>query len=172
MPPLLTVLEHGARCLPIPEAAGIVESALEKGLLSGSGLEQLLARLPRDVRRALSRVRGDAGSGTETTVRWWFKSRRIPVRAQVTVPGAGRVDLLVGESWVIECDSHRFHEIPGQYAEDRRRDLVLRALGFTVTRLTGEQVFLSWPQTARMLEAVYRRGDHRRPVADPALRTA
>ncbi|GAA1722426.1 hypothetical protein [Brachybacterium phenoliresistens] len=172
VPPLSTVLEHCARCLTVIQAATIIESALEKRLLTRSGLEDLLTALPRDARRALARVRSDAGSGTETTVRWWFESRRIKVRSQVVIPGVGRVDLLVGDSWVIECDSHEFHEIKDQYENDRSRDLVLRTLGYTVTRLTWEQVFLTWPATAKMLETIYRRGDHRRPIPDRAFRAA
>lgn len=165
VPDLDLVLIHAARCLPSVKAAVLVESALNRGLITQKDKDRLLACLPQRFSRALSRVRSDAESGTETTVRWWLESLRVPVRSQVVIPAVGRVDLLLGNSWIIECDSKQFHDDPEQYHRDRARDLRLRALGYTVTRLTWEQVFLQWNETSQMLLAVIRRRDHRRRPA-------
>lgn len=158
------VLEHAGRCLPTWKAAVLMESALHRGVLSLTAVERIVASLPHDARRALRRVRADAESGTETTVRWWFESRGVKVRSQVRFPGGDRrMDLLVGNSWVIECDSREFHDDPGSYDEDRERDLYLAMHGYRVTRLSWEQVFLRWESTEAKLLSILRSGDHRRP---------
>lgn len=165
VPDLGLVLEHAARCLPTVKAAVLMESSLQRRLIDRGQLERVLARLPRDIRRPLSRVRADAESGTETAVRWWLESRGIGVKAQVRFPhDARRVDLLVGRSWIIECDSREFHDDPLSYVEDRARDLYLESIGYRVTRLTWEQVFLHWSDTRRKLQTILRRGDHRREL--------
>lgn len=165
VPDLDLLLNHAARCLPSVKAAVLFESALNKGLITQHDKDRLLACLPQRFSRPLSRVRSDAESGTETAVRWWVESLRVPVRPQVVIPTVGRVDLLIGNSWVIECDSAQFHDDLEQYQRDRARDLRLRALGYTVTRLTWEQVFLQWGETEQMLLGVIRRRDHRRRPA-------
>ncbi|MGY5766651.1 hypothetical protein ACXET9_15825 [Brachybacterium sp. DNPG3] len=164
VPDLSLVLEHAGRCLPTVTAAVILESAVHRGQLSLSAAQRIVAGLPHDPRRALSRIRADAESGTETAVRWWFESLGVAVRAQVPFPGGvrRRMDLLVGKSWVIECDSRAHHDDPRSYAEDRERDLYLRSRGFHVTRLTWEQVFLRWSTTEDLLRTILRRGEHRR----------
>lgn len=172
VPDVELVLEHAGRCLPTEKAAVPMESALHRKVLSLSAVERIVASLPHDARRALSRVRADAESGTETTVRWWFESRGVKVRSQVPFQGGQRrVDLLVGSSWVIECDSREFHDDPGSYDEDRERDLYLVMHGYRVTRLSWEQVFLRWSSTEAKLLSILRRGDHRRPphVSDRQL---
>ena len=164
VPGILQTLHHAARCLPTVKAAILIESALETGLLSDHDLGTLLAGLPQRYRRPLARVRGDAQSGTETAVRWWLEQRCVTVRSQVQLLPGIRVDLLLGTNWVIECDSRTFHDDPHQYQKDRRRDLVLSARGYRVTRLTWEQVFLHWEDTARMLQTMLRRREHGRAL--------
>lgn len=164
VPDLDLVLSHAGRCLPVVSAAILFESSVETGALALGEAQNIVASLPHGRRRALSRIRGDAESGTETFVRWLFESRRFEVRSQVWIAADHRADLLVGRSWIIECDSRAFHDDPAQYRKDRERDLRSRALGYTVTRLTWEQVFVTWDQTEQALLAVLARGDHRRAL--------
>ncbi len=63
-------------------------------------------------------------------VRLFFVRRRVPVRAQAEIDGVGFVDLLVGDSLIVECDSQAHHG-ETNYENDRRRDLAARDLGFT-----------------------------------------
>lgn len=165
VPALDLVLEHAGRCLPSVKAAILLESALNRRELSMAGAERIVASLPFHAARALSRVRSDAESGTETAVRWWFESRGIPVRAQVKFPdGRRRMDLLVGRRWVIECDSREHHTGSARYEEDRARDLYLSQHGYDVTRLSWRQVFLTWSETESSLLAILSRGEHLRPL--------
>ncbi|UQN28447.1 endonuclease domain-containing protein [Brachybacterium kimchii] len=164
VPDITLTLEHAARCLTTLDIAILIESALNKDVLSRRQLDDLLAGLPRRKRTSLGRVRSDAQSGTETAVRWWLEQRRVPVRTQVRVLPGIRVDILIGTNWVIECDSRRFHDDPEQSREDRRRDLALAALGYKVTRLTWEQVFLTWDRTSAVLMTLLQRRLHRRAL--------
>ena len=105
-------------------------------------------------------------------MRWWLESLTVPVRAQVQIGQVGRVDLLIGRSWIIECDSRAFHDNPKQYSADRSRDLALQSYGYRVTRLTWQQVFVTWPATQKMLLTILRRGTHRDPPDLPFGRAA
>jgi very-short-patch-repair endonuclease len=165
VPSVTMMLEQVVRCLPVAEAAMVLESALHERKVDRTALDRVLAPLPREKRRQLSRVRSDAGSGTETKVRWWLESRRVNLRSQVFITGVGYVDLLVGTNWVIECDSRQYHDNDPQYYKDRQRDLRLRSKGYLVTRLTWEQVFLDWEMTSRQLLVALHRREHRRRVA-------
>ena len=158
-------LEHAGRCLPVRDAAILFESALNKGLLTWHVAQRIVSGLPSSRRRQLARVSPLAESGTETAVRWWLESLHVPVTPQVVVPGVGRVDLKLGQNWIIECDSVQFHDNPRQYHLDRARDLQLQARRYTVTRLTWEQVFLDWERTSELLLTILRRREHRRPLA-------
>lgn len=164
VPDIGLVLEHAARCLPTLDTAILIESALNKRVLTPRQLDTLLATLPGRSRTTLARVRSDAQSGTETAVRWWFERRGTRVRTQVQVLPGIRVDILIGTNWVIECDSKRFHDDPEQYREDRRRDLALTAVGYKVTRLTWEQVFLEWDRTSAILATILQRRLHHRAL--------
>ena len=35
----------------------------------------------------------------------WLQQVRVQVRPQVQIPGVGRVDLVVGNSLIVECDT-------------------------------------------------------------------
>ena len=158
-------LEHAMRCLSVRDAAILLESALNRRKISRSEVVRLLASLPAALRAQLSRVTTLSESGTETAVRWWLESLHVPVTPQVRIPGVGRVDLKLGTSWIIECDSATYHDNPEQYHRDRARDLRLQARRYMVTRLTWEQVFLDWEETEAQLLTILRRRDHRRPLA-------
>lgn len=164
VPRLGLLLDHAGRCLHPDRAAPIFESVLRQRRLSGREVERIVAALPYAARRALANLRSDADSGTETVVRRWFQQRGVRVRPQVHIPSVGRVDLLVGGRWVIECDSREFHDTEDQYQRDRSRDLQLQMFGFIVTRLTWEQVFLDWPATSRKLQHILWSGAHHRPI--------
>lgn len=161
---LALTLEHAGRCLPVRDAAILLESAVQRKKITLHQARQVVESLPWRERLPLRRIDPRAESGTETAVRWWLESLRVAVTPQVWIEDVGRVDLKIGRSWIIECDSSTFHDNSSQYYEDRRRDLLLQARGYTVTRLTWEQVFLSWDSTTSELLRALRRRDHQRAL--------
>jgi hypothetical protein len=59
-----------------------------------------------------------------------------------------------GTTLVIETDGFAFHAMPTAFADDRRRDQTLTLAGYTVVRLTWEQVTSDARATARMVSAL------------------
>jgi len=85
----------------------------------------------------------------------------VKVRAQVKIDGVGRVDLVVDDCLVVQCDGKRHHSNQYIYEQDRRRDLALRDLGFTVTQLSYKQIWDQWEATQQSLRRQIRRHEHR-----------
>jgi very-short-patch-repair endonuclease len=163
VPDVDVVIAHAARCQSVESVAVLLESALNAKKLTLRRAHELVADLPNRTARALDDLHTDAQSGTETMVRRWFEARGVVVRSQVQIAQVGRVDMLVGTNWIIECDSRQYHTGEEQYAKDRARDLAAMSLGYKVTRLTWSQVVMHWEETEARLEKILRRRDHRRP---------
>ncbi len=162
-------LDHVLRYHPVETGLMVLESAVNRGVVTESAARGLIGRVPLRKRRAgLQHFDPRSESGSETRVRLWIQRRNRPVRSQVQVAGVGRVDLLVGDSLVIEVDSRAHHTGQDAYQKDRLRDLLLMSLGFVVLRLTWEQIFLSWPATVRLLERLLRMNRHRLPLGPEA----
>jgi len=148
----------------------VSESACQLGIVSEQTIATLISECPP--RRAAQYARFDprSESGTETRVRLHLQRAGYRVRPQASIAGVGRVDLLVGESLVIECDSRAHHTGEEHYRSDRARDLRAVALGYQVVRLTWEQVFLDWPGTCELLAALLStRRYRRRPLGNSAF---
>jgi very-short-patch-repair endonuclease len=129
----------------------VLESACNLRLVSSAMVTELIHECPPRRARLLARFDPRAESGTETRVRLFLVRLGYPVRPQVVIQGVGRVDLLVGESLIIECDSRAHHTGETNYRADRARDLNATASGHHVVRLTWEQTFLTWPTTKSLL---------------------
>lgn len=158
--PLTIALEHAGRCLDVEEFATVLESAAHQGLLGAGVLEDILRSTPRAVRRKLGRISHRAESGSETRVRRYMEQLGLTVVPQVWF-GDFRVDMLVGDRLVIECDSHAHHSDEKAYRRDRRRDRALAARGYHVVRLTWEDVWLTWDETVADLRSIIAEGAHR-----------
>lgn len=147
-----------------PETALIIlESAMNQQLVTLDDLPQLTANAPLKAKRILHRAIATSQSGSETRVRNFFHSRRVPVRSQVQIPSVGFVDLLVGSSLIAECDSLAYHSRPADYHRDRVRDAHTRLLGYTVIRLSYDQIWDDWDNTKHLLQRVIRTRQHLRP---------
>jgi len=148
----------------------VVESAVNAGLLPLAEAQSLISAAPVHTQRTLQFFDPRAASGSETRVRLHMQRWRLPVRTQVQIVGVGRVDMLVGESWILETDSRAHHTGESAYESDRWRDLDAGALGFHTTRLTYEQVFGEWGRTRGALRSMVDQGWHQRRIsADSVL---
>ncbi len=162
-------LQHAAHCVSAETVAIMLESALEKRALTVQQVADILEMLPERVRRRIGRVSPLAGSGSETRVRRYLQAKGVTVREQVHIQGVGRVDLLVGEKLIIECDSSAHHDTVTGYHTDRHRDLQAHLQGYRVLRLTWEQVWLRWDETKAALDALIRGRIHRAPRSQPRV---
>jgi very-short-patch-repair endonuclease len=141
----------------------VLESACNLGLVSERTVADLIAECSARRARHLAWFDPRSESGSETRVRLFLVRRGYKVRPQAVIPGVGRVDLLVGDSLIIECDSHAHHTGETNYRGDRRRDLSATADDYRVLRLTWEQCFLTWPTTTSLLLTHLRTRRYLRP---------
>ena len=148
----LQTIKDAAHCLPREMAVALADSALNSKLIR---MYQLQTALP-DIAAACDAT---CQSGTETLVRVRLRGKRIRVRTQVAIKGVGRVDLLVGERLVIECDSERFHD--GYTSErDYDRDIALIRRGYLVLRLKYRHVVYEWDEIEQIILEIVRARRH------------
>lgn len=145
------LLRHAARCLTPEETVILVDSAFHRKRLTAEAWQEVLDDCPARLSRLLSRAGRLAESGSESRVRFFLDSHRIPYVAQAEIPGVGRVDFLVCGRWIIECDSRAHHGDDDAQKRDRRRDMAAQRLGYLVTRLSYQQIWQTWPETREFL---------------------
>ncbi len=146
---------------------GIValDSIIRQGLLTADQLERLTARHGAAAMRLLARADGRVESPLESVLRHRLLMLGVRVRTQVLIPGLGRVDMLVGESLIIEADGFEFHSGRDSFRDDRRRDREALRRGFQSIRITWADVFNDWNAVLPvLLEIVRSRRHRRRPV--------
>lgn len=160
------LLEHATRCVEPLDVGILAESALHLKLLDEADVAAIRNASPRRVQRVLNRANRLAESGTESKVRLHLELRRVPVRPQVEIDGVGRVDLLIGESWILECDSKSHHRDEAAYEADRARDFRAAARGYRTNRLTYDMCFAGWEETTVWLAQMVATGEHLIPPAE------
>lgn len=158
---VLAALRHAIVCQPREDAIVALDSALNSRFVSLSDVQAVIESLPKRYRRYLDLIDPSAQSGLETKARLRLRSLGIPYRTQVQIGTVGRVDLVVGERFVVELDSKSWHTSARAYAEDRRRDLELIERGYIILRVTYDQIMSQWPLVERAIRAVVRRNEHR-----------
>ncbi|WP_066042609.1 type IV toxin-antitoxin system AbiEi family antitoxin domain-containing protein [Herbiconiux solani] len=154
-------LLHSIVCQSKTDAIVTLDSALSQRRISRTELEFLVAELPTLYRGYLDLTDPGAASGLETKARLGLHRYNIPYRSQVPIPGAGFVDLLIGDRLVLELDGREWHSSDAAFTEDRRRDLTLAELGCLVLRLSYDQVMGEWSRVIAVIRALVARGEHR-----------
>ncbi len=127
---------------PHPIAVAIIDSCLRTHPLDSVDLAFIERALPKRFGRVFSLVDSRAESGTESVLRVLLADAGVTARPQQRVPGSDleRLDLLVGDRLVVECDSEAHHGAHSDRLRDLRRDAQLAALGFIVMRFDYAQV--------------------------------
>lgn len=154
-------LRHLILCQPREEAIVALDSALNSRFIGIYQVREVIESLPKKYARYVDLIDQTAQSGLETKARLRLRSLGIPYRTQMQIGTVGRVDLLIGDRFVVELDSKTWHTSFRAYTEDRRRDLELIERGFIVLRVTYDQVMLQWASVERAIRAVVGRNEHR-----------
>lgn len=160
-------LESMARCSPLPDIVVALDSILDKGILRPSTLAALSGRHHR-LDLALRLATPGVQAGGETLVRLFLASRNIRFTVQTQI-GTARVDLLVGDRFVIEVDGREFHS-GDSFERDRIRDRELLRAGYIVMRISYRMLYQDWEETAAAILEVVHRGAHLWPRS--SIRTA
>ena len=156
-------LLSAVRCQSPRHAVATLDSALHLRLICAADVGDVFAALPQRFLSLRPLLDGRAESGTETLVRLMVRSLGHSVEPQVTIAGVGRVDLLVDGWLVVECDSREFHASWEQRRTDLRRDRQLAALGYSVLRLTADEILYRPDLVIAALRGVL--GSSRRPTS-------
>ncbi|QPE05378.1 DUF559 domain-containing protein [Microbacterium schleiferi] len=156
--PLINVLFHVARCVPLADAAAVWESALRGGHTDRRVLERVQWGSER-ARRLASVASLLSDSGIETHFTHLMHSIGVTVVQQVWVDGHP-LDCLIGERLVVQLDGFAHHQ-----ASDRRRDLRadarLALRGFTVLRFDYHQILFDPAYVTETITDAMAQGLHR-----------
>lgn len=140
--PVLDTLRQCILTEPEHIAVAVLDSALRTHPMESLDLARVESSLPHRYWPLFRLVNRAAESGTESVLRVLLHRAGVIARPQVRVPLSDleRMDLLVGDRLVIECDSEAHHGGRKQRLRDLRRDAQLAALGFIVLRFDYAQV--------------------------------
>lgn len=136
-----------------------LESALRQRRVTKAALVRLRARIPERSRWLVDFARADADSGLESILRLRLHRLGLTLSCQVSIPGVGRVDFVIGDCLILEADG-RTHDGPTRHA-DRMRDAAAAALGFSTLRFDYALLMHEWPLVEAAILATLRRGVHR-----------
>ena len=139
--PVVEALAQSFRCQGLRAAIASIDSALHLGLIAAHDLDLLFGLVPERFRKLRGLIDGRAESGPETFARLLARTFGLPLEVQKSIPGVGRVDLVLDGWLVIECDSREFHSSWEAQQADHRRDMALAALGYARIRVTANQLF-------------------------------
>src|SRR5699024_12316432 len=89
-------LEHAMQCLDGEDAAVLLESALERRLLTVQEVEALLERAPIATRARTGALATASDSGSETRGVRWLRRRGFHVEQQLHPAGVGFIDVDFG----------------------------------------------------------------------------
>ncbi len=158
--PVDTLIRQVLLCCDRESAIAIIDSALNQRKLTGAILRRIVTSLPTRFGTVLDEVDAASESGLETLCRLRLTALGASIRSQVTIPGVGRVDLLIGDRLIVEADGREWHDGSTSFHADRTRDLALLRLGYLVIRVSYEHVINEW-----MLVELTVRGANRTPRA-------
>ncbi|TWS23104.1 DUF559 domain-containing protein [Tsukamurella sputi] len=154
-------LQCVANCLPADQFVAVLDSTLRMPQpYTVDHLADVFDGASRRIARLLGMLDPMAGSGTESLVRYRLACAGIRVRSQVTIRGVGRVDLLVGDKLIVECDSEGYHG-GTQRRSDNRRDRIATVGDFRVLRIDYTDVLFDWDAVLQDILAIVRSGRHK-----------
>lgn len=156
-------LASALRCQSFENCVVLIDSVLNKELMTVDDVATVVRRLHGNNRRLLKACNPLAQSGTETMARLRLLAQGYQVEVQVPIAGVGWVDLMIGDRLVIEIDSVKHHTSLENYRKDRARDRRLKALGYRVLRLTYQDVVHGWAEVEQDIAAMVARNEHRWP---------
>lgn len=136
-----------------------LESALNLGLVTDESKAMLRAAVPLEHRWLVDFARSDADSGLESILRLRLHRHGITMASQVSIPGVGVVDFVIGDCLILEADG-------GTHGGDHRhidlvRDAVAMSLGFVTLRFDSAIILHEWDLVEAAVLAAIGRDLHR-----------
>jgi very-short-patch-repair endonuclease len=151
LPSVPRMLAQILACCGVESFFVALESALRLDRIAGAGLAWLHSRVSPEGRSAIAFARADADSGLESLVQWRLRGYGLRVRTQVGVAGVGRVDLLIGDSLLVEVDGAENHAGPDHRHKDLVRDANAAMWGYSTLRFDYALVVHDWDLVERAI---------------------
>lgn len=143
-------LHHAMRCQSGETAAILLESAIQRRLLTPNEVQLMMDDASAAVSSRIGSLSTASDSGSETRVVRWLRRRGFHVDQQPFVDGVGYLDVYAGGLF-LEIDGRAPHDTPDAFNRDRRRDLMTSSQGLHVLRVSYDQVWSSWEDTQKMI---------------------
>ena len=150
VPPAVAV-DQTARCLSPLQQLALVDSLMFRGSLTRARLARF--EVGKCDRRLWLVRHASALSESllESIARGALVTVGLGVEQQMSIPGVGRVDLVVGGRLVVELDGREHHSDVRAFATDRQRDRQLLLQGYKVMRFTYADVVF---RTTEMVDSI------------------
>ena len=145
MTSLVDALAQMLGCVGVESFFVSLESAMRKRLIDRAQLTMLRAQVPADRRWLIDFARWNADSGLESLLRLRLRKHGISLVSQVSIPGVGRVDFLVGDRLILEVDGKPGHADAASRHKDLVRDAVAATFGLSTLRFDYSLVVHDWP---------------------------
>ncbi len=124
-----------AECLEAKFLVAAADVAVARNMITRDDLSRLPHTSAPLRKWLMLRVDQRSQSFIESLTRHALLAAGFDVATQVGIRGVGDVDFLIGRV-VVECDGYEFHSKLADFCNDRRRDQILSAMGYTVLRFT------------------------------------
>jgi hypothetical protein len=127
-------LAHAVRCQNSWHAIASLDNALHLGKIDETDVAEIFRHLPGRFLPLRAEIDGRSEAGQETVLRLIMQAAGLHCELQVTVPGVGRVDMIVEGILVLEADSRLAHDGWELHVRDRDRDIDLARQGYMSLR--------------------------------------
>ncbi len=152
--PLRDAVLQSILCQEPRAAIATLDSLLHLRLATRDQVALLFQALPARLHALLNLVDPSAESGPETYMRLILRTLGLRYESQVQLPGVGRVDFIVEDWLIIECDSKEFHEGWDKQVEDRARDVAAARLGYTTIRPLASDILFDSSGVREQIEDI------------------
>jgi len=124
-------------------ALAALDTALHERKILPADLAAIFAQVPAKYRDLRARIDARVDAGQETVLRDLLRRAGFRCDIQVTIPGVGRVDVLVEDCVVLEADSRLHHKEWAEHVRDRTRDRLLAARGYLTLRVLYQDIMFN-----------------------------
>lgn len=144
-----------AACQSHENAVTIWESALRQSLVAPETMRQF--SLTARAKAVLDAASPWSDSGLESIAISRLRFLRVPIVQQVVIAGRP-VDILIGDRLVLQIDGG--HHVDAQRDKDIAHDALLMTMGYTVIRVSYEQVIHQWRVVQHRIMQAIGQGQH------------
>lgn len=140
---IVDALSQAIRCQQPWHAIASLDNALHLRKVDDADLAEIFRIVPERFQPLRAQLDGRSEAGQESVLRLIMQSAGLNCDVQPSIPGVGRVDMIVEGILVLEADSREFHDGWDLHVRDRDRDLELARQGYMSLRPVYQRTMFS-----------------------------